>query len=328
MDTVKSSSLPAHWGAYCLANDEAFEWFQAFVRSFRKFNPALPLTVIPYNASMSRLAALQTQFNFSIMDQAAAARFDPIADRVAGEHIAGGTFRKLCCFLGDYSPFLFLDSDIVLTMPFDGLMDAFDRSSYDMVYFDTDMMVFKPGFAREMMAKYDQFGFNSGAFFARKTRVTEAGIFAAAETGAEVRHHFGCWGEQPFMNYLFQVSGCKMTHVNRLAPELTFKTKAWMPFSCDEAMETLRDPELGRFPLVHWAGQEYPTMMRPEVFLKYRTLGMSDAERAAYQRNFYYRRLRANLKEKLRKSAWFAGWVARRDERMRQKRPRSAPACQ
>ena len=310
-------------GAYCLANDTALEWFQVFVRSFRKFNPTLPLTVIPYDASMSQLKALATRFNFSVMDEAAAARFDSVADRVAAHHIAGHTFRKLCCFTGGYDPFMFFDSDIVVTMPLDKLVCAFEQSSYDAVFFDMDRMVFKPDFAREMMAKYDQFGFNSGAFFARKRAVDEAKILEAVATGESVRHHFAGWGEQPFLNYLFQVSGCRMTHVNRLDPELTLKPKAWMPFTHDEKTKCFLDLELGCFPLIHWAGQEYPTMIRPEVFLEYRTLGMSDAERARYRRNFYYRRYRRHLKEALHKSRWFAGWVARRDERLRQKRLRS-----
>lgn len=95
-------------GVYCLANDHALEWFQAFVRSLRKFNPALPLTVIPYNREMSRLKALQETFRFSVMDEATASRFDAIAPRVAGQNNPGGTFRKLCCFWENMMTLLFL----------------------------------------------------------------------------------------------------------------------------------------------------------------------------------------------------------------------------
>ncbi len=300
-------------GVYCLANDEALEWFQAFVRSFRKFNPVLPLTVIPYNADVFKLAALRAEFNFTLMDQATAAWFDAIADRVAGQNISGGTFRKLSCFLGGYDSFMFFDSDIVVTMPFDGLMAAFDQSPYDVVYFDTDMMVFKPEFAREMMAKYNAFGFNSGAFMSRKTAISEVEILAAVASGEKIREDFACWGEQPFLNYLFQVSRCRMTHVNRLAPELTFKPKSWMPFRHDSTNGSFLDPELGRLPLIHWAGDEYPTMTRKEIFLEFRTFGMSDAERASYRREFYFRRFRKHLKHTLLKTRLFGGWLERRE---------------
>lgn len=320
---MDESSL-SQWGVYCLANDEALEWFQAFVRSFRFFNPALPLTVIPYNSSITKLKTLQAQFRFALMDEATASRFDAIAERVAGQRIGGSTFRKLACFLGDYDHFLFMDSDIVVTMPYEKILRAFEQTSYDVVYFDTDRMVFTPDFAREMMAKYNQFGFNSGAFIAHKRVVNESKILAAVSAGENIRHHFACWGEQPFLNYLFQISGCRMTHVNRLAPELTFKPKAWMPFSYNAEKKCFLDPELGCFPLIHWAGHEYPTMIREEVFLEYRTLGMSDAERAKYRREFYWLRFRRSLKESMKKSRWFACWVARRDKWIRQKRLRCA----
>ncbi len=315
------------WGAYCLANDEALEWFQAFIRSFRKFNPTLPLTVIPYNASIKKIKELQPQFSFSVMDEAKAASFDHIAHRVAGQNIPGGTFRKLACFLGDYDLFLFMDSDVVVTMAYDQLRCAFEPSAYDLVYFDTDMMVFKPDFAREMMLKYDQFGFNSGAFFARRAAVNESKIMAAVVAGELIKDQFACWGEQPFLNYLFEVSGCRTTHINRLAPELTFKPKAWMPFSYDEPTQRFLDLEQGCLPLVHWAGHEYPTMIRPEVFLKYRTLGMSETERTIYRREFYYRRFRRKLKERLLKVPFLIPLLAWRDRRLHDARMRSNPSA-
>jgi hypothetical protein len=118
-----------------------------------------------------------------------------------------------------------------------------------------------------------------------------------------------------------------MTHVNRLAPELTFKTKVWMPFAEDARKQQFLDPEEGVFPLIHWAGDEFPTMVRERIFLEYRTLGLSPAERAGYLRHFYYRRYRAQLKAAMKKSRWFAGWVERRDEWLRRKHVRAAAPC-
>src|SRR6516162_9853388 len=83
------------WGVYCLANDEALEWFHAFVRSLRKYHPTLPLTVIPYNANTQKLRMLENLFSFTLMEESKASRFDQIANRVAGQNIPGGTFRKL-----------------------------------------------------------------------------------------------------------------------------------------------------------------------------------------------------------------------------------------
>ena len=302
------------WGAYCLANDEALEWFQAFVRSFRKFHADLPLTVIPYNSQTQKLRALAGEYSFSVMDENRASHFDHIAQRVAGQRIAGGTFRKLACFLGDYDYFLFLDSDIVLTMALERIFADFAESNYDLVYFDTDIQVFKPGFAREMMEKYDQLGFNSGAFFARKRALNESAILQAVASGEQIRDQFDCWGEQPFFNYLCQVSRCQMTHIHRLAPQMTFKPKVWSPFNYDAQTGLYQDPERGHLPLIHWAGNEWPTMACPDVFLRFRTLDMDGGERLRDCVHFYYRRSRAKLKQALLKFRLFASLLAVREK--------------
>src|SRR5579864_6435853 len=171
-------------GVYCLANDAALEWFQGLVRSLRKHDPDLPLTVIPYNTSVTRLKALQSQFNFKLMPEAEAARFDGIAHRVAGQRIPGGTFRKLCTFFGEYETFLFLDSDIVVTNSLKPFFTAFEKAATDFVYFDTDMtMVYTPDFAPKMVAEFGSAGFNSGAFMARRGCFSEAEILAVVESG-------------------------------------------------------------------------------------------------------------------------------------------------
>ena len=307
-------------GIYCLANDDAVEWFQAFVRSLRKFNPTLPLTVIPYNANIARLKSLRNQFKFSLMDEATYVRFDSIAARVAGQKIPGGTFRKLCCFFGEYDTFLFLDSDIVVTMGYDGLFEDFQNAQFDLAYFDPDYKVFKISFARKMTAKYRAYGFNSGAFLSRKQAITEDQIMAAVASGEKIRDDFAIWGEQPFINYLFQVSRCRLIHVNALAPELTFKPKSCMPFKYDTVSGHFLDPEEAHFPFIHWANEEYPIMHQPEVFLKFRTLGMTLPEKRRYYLQFFYRRFRAKLKAHLRRAKLFDRLLDKRDAWLNEKR--------
>ena len=315
-------------GVYCLANDHAFEWFQAFVRSLRKFNPTLPLTVIPYNANISRLKTLQDQFQFSLMDGATHARFDAIAPRVAGQNNPGGTFRKLCCFFGEYDTFLFLDSDIVVTMCYDGIFEDFQNAPFDLAYFDPDYKVFKLPFARKMMAEYRAYGFNSGAFLSRKTAITEDQIMAAVASGEKIRDGFAIWGEQPFVNYLFQVSHCRLIHVNALAPELTFKPKSCMPFKYDAASGHFLDPEEAHFPLIHWANEEYPIMHKKEVFLEFRTLGMTSSEKRRYYLDFFYRRFRAKSKAFLRRTGMFGKLLDKRDAWLGGKHKKAALVAQ
>jgi hypothetical protein len=315
-------------GAYCLANDEALEWFQAFVRSFRKFNPTLPLTVIPYNASVSRLEALQEEFRFAVMEESAYTRFDAVAERVAGQRIAGGTFRKLSCFSGAYETFIFLDSDIVVTSCFDGLFQSFQEAPCDFVYFDTDMsMVYTPDFAQKMTAEYHSPGFNSGAFISRRDAVSEEDIMAAVASGEKIRDQFSIWGEQPFLNYLFDVTRRRRVHASGLVPEITAKPWARTSFAYDFAQDRYLDAEGRRMPFIHWAGCEWPTMVRPEIFFKYRTLGMGFCERTNYRREFYYRRFRAKLKEFLFRRRGFAKLLRKRDRWLEERRKNAEPTA-
>jgi hypothetical protein len=106
----------------------------------------------------------------------------------------------------------------------------------------------------------------------------------------------------------------------RLVPGTSDKPWARAKFKHDVAGDRYLDDKGRQLPFVHWPGCEWPTMFRPEVFLRHRTLGMSAGERLAYVLNFYYRRLRANLKERMNKTPLLAGWVARREERLRRRR--------
>ena len=324
---VQSQPAPEKFGVYCLANDEAFEWFQGFVRSLRKHDPDLPLTVIPYNSAITRLRALQAQFNFTVMDEATASRFDAIAPRVAGLKIAGGTFRKLCTFFGGYETFIFLDSDIVVTQKLEPLLRAFEVAAADFVYFDTDLpMVYVPDFARQMVAEYGSPGFNSGAFISRRGSITGAEILAAVDLGEKIRERFAIWGEQPFLNYLLDVTRRRRLPASALVPGISEKPWARVAFRHDAARDEYLDGAGRPMPFIHWPGCEWPTMFRPEVFLRHRTLGMGGVERLGYRFNFYYRRWRANLKTTLRKCPWFAGWVARREAQLQEQRRTAAAA--
>ncbi len=304
-------------GVYCLASDEVLEWFQAFVRSLRKHDPSLPLTVVPYNSSVTRLKALQASFSFKMMDEVAATRFDAIAHRVAGQRIAGGTFRKLSCFFGEYDTFLFLDSDIVVTRSVEPFLKACEKVACDFVYFDSDIsMAYTPEFARKMAAEYGSPGFTSGTFIARRGTVTEMEIMAAVDSGEKIRDNFSIWGEQPFFNYLLDVTRRRKIPANMLVPGITDLPSA-MDFSHDSKRDEYVDAKGRQIPFIHWAGSEYPTMVRPEVFLRHRTLGMGGWERMSYRLTFYYRRFRSNLKGVLLGSKWFKSLLERRGRRLR-----------
>jgi hypothetical protein len=291
------ASLPAKTGVYCLANDRVIEWFQMFARSLRHFHPALPLTVIPYNAELAQLKRLATQFHFDLLPEADAARFDALETKVMnmGRHAA--MFRKWAAFFGPYDEFMFFDADIAITMPLDDLFAAFARSSFDLLYFDSDIsMVYRTEHIAEMQAKYNSAGFNAGAFVSRRGVVSWEQLWRAADTAAADRHLFDPMQvDQPFLNYVFDTMPRRVAHVTTLRQELALKAWARVPFKRDIRRDRVLDAAGQLMPFIHWAGCQYPSMVRKDIFLHYRTLAMNPIERLLCHQRFHRHRVRRRV---------------------------------
>ena len=105
--------------------------------------------------------------------------------------------------------------------------------------------------------------------------------------------------EQSFFNFVLDVSRVRMAGINKLQPELAPMATARQPFHYDRQTHTATTSAGKILPFIHWPGCGYPTMVRPEIFLHYRTLGMATGERFNYLRRFYYLRWRRNLKRGL-----------------------------
>ena len=285
-------------GVYCLANDVVIEWFEAFIRSYQLQNATLPLTVIPFDKNISRLKSLQARFPFEILDEAKCRHFDSLANQVMGTNRLAGTYRKFAGFFGAYDEFLFLDSDIVVLTPLSRLLEAFSKTDQAFIYFEYQMdMVYGLALASRMIADYGSHGFNSGAYLSRKGAIHEADLWSLADKAAAVRD--GLLPdvlEQSFFNFVLDVSRVRMAGINKLLPELASMATARQPLAYDHQKRTATTPDGKILPFIHWPGCGYPTMVRPEIFLYYRTLGMTAGERFNYLRQFYYLRWRRNLK--------------------------------
>jgi hypothetical protein len=283
-------------GVYTLANDVVIEYFQAFVRSFRRTNPALPLTVIPFNENISRLKSLQGKFHFEIMDESKCCHYDALVDKVKGIKKHASYFRKFASFFGNYREFLFLDSDIVTLVPLDRFFNAFSGSPSEFVYFDRAMVAcYKPNLADVMVSQYGSPAYNSGAFFSRRETIAEEEIFAAAETAAAVCDEFAIGGEQPFLNFVTDISRLRYADISTLAPDLAIVIWARQPFAYDWKTDTAKNSDGKPMPFIHWAGCAYPTMVRPEIFLRYRTTGLTRSARIRYNLLFYFLRYRVYI---------------------------------
>ncbi|MCE0483873.1 MAG: hypothetical protein LV479_06515 [Methylacidiphilales bacterium] len=284
-------------GVYTLANDVVIEWFEAFARSFRRMNPDMPLTVIPYNSATGRLRKLTGKYRFTLMEEAACAHFDSLEKIVMDQGRSAAMFRKWACFFGPYSDFIFLDADIVVSIPLDEILDAFVAASLDFIYFDVDLtMVYRPEAVPGLMKQYGSVGFNAGAFVSRKGVVSEEGLIAFAHEAASHREKFVIdQVDQPFLNYFFDTTGRRIACVDQLLPHYASVAWARQPFTYDWKKDVARNAKGKVMPFIHWPGCVFPTMVRPEVFLRHRTIGDSTPTRVGYYIAFYFLRGRAKL---------------------------------
>lgn len=303
----KSSSFEqSEHGVYTLANDAVIEWFQAFIRSFRRTNPNLPLTVIPYDENISRLRSLREEFHFEIMDSTKCRHYNVLADKVKVSQ--AGCFRKFASFFGPYPEFLFLDADIATLIPLDRLFDAFSKSSAQFVYFDTSMgACYEPRLAAVMVPEYGSPAYNSGAFFSRRGVLSDAEIFAAADKATTVCEDFSIGGEQPFLNYVTDISRLRYADVSSLAPDLGVVIWARQPFTYDSSTDTAINADGKPMPFIHWAGCGHPLMVRPQIYLRHRTYGLSFPERIGYRARFYFTRYKISLLKA--QSHWRKTWL-------------------
>jgi len=279
-------------GVYTLANDVVVEWFLAFVQCLQKTNPTLPLTVIPYNKSISKLQALKKEYPFTIMEESECGRFDALEAVVMGQNRSAAMFRKWACFFGHYINFVFLDADIIVTSSLDDILGAFSHSTYDLIYFDANLeVVYTPKAAPEMVAKYGSAGFIAGAFASRKGTISYNELLDISQKAAGDRDKFIIdQVDQPFLNYVFDASRRPTANVDQLLPTFAASTWARQPFIYDSKTNMAITGEGKLMPFIHWAGCAYPTMVRPEIFLLYRTSGLSLPARLKYNAVFYFRR--------------------------------------
>jgi hypothetical protein len=292
------------FGVYCLANDNVIEWFEAFIRSFRKRNPVLPLTVIPYDKSILRLHLLKDQFTFTIMDESECSKFDSLAVRILGTTRGAGMFRKYACFFGEYNQFIFLDSDIVVLSSLDYVLEAFSNSTYDFLYFDGPDLtwVYKADFALKMVALYGSQGFSAGAFVSKKRALSEVEIFSIAESARDLSDNFAkdCV-DQPFLNYVFDVLKRRVVHVNEVLPDIASSTWARSSFHYERKIDIAMNDQRKTLPFIHWAGCSYPGMVRKELFLRWRTADLSFVNCCHFYIKFHYIRWRRRLGHAFRK---------------------------
>jgi len=99
-------------GVYFSANDRVLPWATAFLNSFRRFNPDLPLYLIPFNQSCDELIKLSEKYKFKIYRDSSFARLEKIGQDFELGHADYGPywFRRYAAFWGPLDEFMYLDA--------------------------------------------------------------------------------------------------------------------------------------------------------------------------------------------------------------------------
>lgn len=285
-------------GAYFIANDTVLDLTIAFLNSFRRSNPTLPLCLVPFNQSFDQVAKLQREYDFSIStDEACFRRCDAIAEKFHGRTL--GHYRKLATWQGPFDEFVYVDVDTVVLEPLEPLfrfLTEFDfMTSHGYVPWILKFVWHESIFTtRRLTHQQITFATNTGFIISRRNALTIGEAEMKLQAALELAPHMAldCM-EQPFLNYLIVTAGKRysslLTLLSKDPSRRDIPLERWGGMELGgrtEAGRILTDKE--KILLVHWAGlgSQAPlgTMPNQAFWDYYRTLERPAALAAAQRR--------------------------------------------
>lgn len=254
-------------GVYVLANDAVLPWTRSFVRSFRAYNPDLPLCLIPFDDASTACAALVREAGGSVLaDDDRFQRLERVGAALERGHTTYGHhwFRRYLAFEGHYDRFLYLDTRIVVLSDLRPILHTLAAADLDVVHFDAWLnQVYRQGPLRtEFVRRGGGHGFLSGMWASRR------GLFSLTQmetAGAElvaVRDQMNARNtDQFFINYLCDVHHVRMAHYADLDERVAHVCWAGDGHAVyRDGQGTWRKWAFGQpdhtrtVPFVHWAG--------------------------------------------------------------------------
>jgi hypothetical protein len=289
-------------GAYFMSDDRILDLTIAFLNSFRKHNPEIPLRLIPYDDRTDRLRSLQTEYGFSVYDdEDVLSRCDELSVRFHGRVL--GQYRKLAMWEGGFDEFVYIDCDTVVLGNVDFVFAYLD--DHDVVTSHSNLrtlrqFVWKKTIYRTGLLTREQIAYSANTgFIASKRRVLplESALDAARNAEKLTPHMVLYCAEQPFLNYLIVTSGKRYTSLRVLEKsrkDPRMMAERW----AGERWGVVRNGSI-RFPgrrppvlLLHWAGKWQPTATDRRLLSLLRRLGLKDRGEEPLMRFFMpYRRL-------------------------------------
>ena len=248
--------LRARRGVYIFCNDLVTDWLLAFLRSFRKHNPNVPVVAVPFDDAMHKTKGILERFHVALWQEESTLNvFDDIGRSIHPDNpVASHMFRKLAVFQGPLETFLYLDVDIIVGVDISSLLAAIDRV-------ESAQICFSDHEPQDVIIPRDSpwFGCDNGPFF-------NAGIFGSRHGVFDIRTMCtffrelrvppkSSWmTEQSFLNLLALTAGVRVAQFATLLPGFPTRTIASrIPPDSITAHKG--------WPLVHWAGEQHGRAM-------------------------------------------------------------------
>ena len=113
MEAMKAEKEAVSRGVYFLTNDKMYDFTIAFLNSFRKYNPVVPLCMIPYNDECEKITALKDVYKFTVFPNSlllieCSQLSLQLHEKVCNE------YRKLAMWEGVFDEFIYIDVDTVV----------------------------------------------------------------------------------------------------------------------------------------------------------------------------------------------------------------------
>lgn len=252
-------------GVYFLANDAILDQALAFLASFRKHNPRIPLCLVPFAADSDRIREHAARYKFDVWADDAVLK---VCDEISRAFHAGtvmGQYRKLAMWTGPYEQFIYIDSDTVVLHSIDFVFGYLDR--YDFFTSHSNMPHNRRWVWRDSI-------YHTGALTDRQIEFATSTGFVASRRGlidprttypdlaaplSLAPHMELLCTEQPLLNYLIVTSGRPHSSLSVIAEatgDPDIPQEQW-------AGEHIGDFRAGRLVptkvrhvlLVHWAGE-------------------------------------------------------------------------
>lgn len=242
-------------GVAILANDRVYDWLIAFLESFRRHNPELPLFVLPYDDRTAKLRGLAERYRFTFVDHDFA-ELDRFARRLYPFQLRKRRrVRKFGALDLDLDTVIYADVDTVVLDDFSPLGRLLEPGKVELVYASRSPgYVYREGY-RAIAGLENATEFSDGFFVTSRRFLTTQrlidtvmGNLATFRAARQTRVY-----TQPILNFVAHMTGLPVRPLSEITPDLSDETYYKGEGITREGGHFL-DKVGRRMLLMHWAG--------------------------------------------------------------------------